>query len=170
MYQQFTRERGMSLPACPWITMLHRLFGCYWSLKSLANLYIWWPKIYRETQSHGENCIKCFNAGKNLKHLSKHKDLGKLPMVVEPNQEIELDPPPLTWGIKKKIFVCVDRFTKNPSVHITSSTSAKSVINFLRKYITLHGITRTIRADQGSGFISKVVREFCQEQNTKRYV
>ena len=49
--------------------------------------------------------------------------------------------------------------------YITSSTSAKSIINLLRKCIALHGIPRKIRTDQGSGFISKEVQEFCQEQN-----
>ena len=48
---------------------------------------------------------------------------------------------------------------------ITFSTSAKSIINFLSKYIALHGLPRTISTDQGSGFISNEVREFCQEQN-----
>ena len=63
------------------------------------------------------------------------------------------------WGTKKYILVCVDRFSKFPSAQITSSASAKSIINFLSKYIALHGIPRTIRTDQGSSFISKEVRE-----------
>ena len=40
---------------------------------------------------------------------------------------------------------------------ITFSTSAESIINFLIKNISLHGIPRTIRTDQGSEFISKEV-------------
>ena len=152
--------------------MLHRLHEAHpgrFALKSLATQYIWWPKIYREIQVHGENCIKCVKAGKNLKHLSNHNNLGKLPTVEEPNQEMELDlagPLPLTWGLKKYLLVCVDRFSKFPSAQITSSTSAKSTVSFLSKYIALHGIPRTIRTDQGSGFISKV-REFCLEHNMK---
>ena len=66
---------------------------------------------------------------------------------------------------KNYILVCVERFSKFPSAQITSSTSAKSIINLLIKYIAVHGIPRTIRTDQGSGFISKEVRKFCQEQN-----
>ena len=61
----------------------------------------------------------------------------------------------------------MDRFSKFPSAQITSSTSEKSIINFLSKYIALHGIPRTIETDQGSGFISKEVREFCHEHNIK---
>ena len=76
-------------------------------------------------------------------------------------------PLPLTWGTKKYLLVYVDRFSKFPSAQITSSTSAKSIIIFLSKYIALHGIPRTIRTHQGSGFISKEVREFCLEHNIK---
>ena len=61
----------------------------------------------------------------------------------------------------------MDKFSKFPSAQITSSTSAKSIINFLSKHIALHGISKTIRTDQGSGFISKKVREFCHEHNIK---
>ena len=85
---------------------------------------------------------KPVKAGKNLKPLSNHNTLGKLPTIEEPNQEVELDfagPLPLVWGTKKYILVCVDRFSKFPSAQITSSTSAKSIINFLSKYIGLMG-------------------------------
>ena len=161
------------IPACLRSTMLHRLHEAHpgqFAMKSLATQYIWWPKIYREIHVHGDNCFECVKAGKNLKPLSNHNTLGKLPTVEEPNQEMELDfagPLPLVWGTKKYILVYVDRFSKFPSAQITSSTSAKSIINFLSKYIALHGIPRTIRTDQVSGFISKEVREFCHEHNIK---
>ena len=83
---------------------------------------------------------------------------------------MELDfagPLSLVWGTKKYILICVDRFSKFRSAQIRSSTSAKPIINSLSKYIALHGIPRTIRTDQGSGFISKEVREFCHEHNLK---
>ena len=166
-------DNRLVIPACLRSTMLNRLHEAHpgqFAMKSLATQYIWWPKIYREIQVYGENCIECVKAGKNLKPLINHNTLGKLPTVKEPNQEMELDfagPLPLVWGTKKYILVCVDRFSKFPSAQITSSTSAKSIINFLSKYIALHGIPRTIRTDQGSGFISKEVREFCHEHNIK---
>ena len=166
-------DNRLVIPACLRSTMLNRLHEahpCQFATKSLATQYIWWPKIYREIQVHGENCIECVKAGKNLKPLINHTTLGKLPTVEEPNQDMELDfagPLLLVWGTKKYILVCVDIFSKFPSAQITSSTSAKSIINFLSKYIALHGIPRNIRTDQGSGFISKEVREFCHEHNIK---
>ena len=35
----------------------------------------WWRKIYQEIQVHGENCIECVEAGKNLNPLAKHDKL-----------------------------------------------------------------------------------------------
>ena len=82
------------ISACLSKTMLHRLHEAHsgqYAMKSQATLYIWWPKIYREIQVHGENCIECVKSGKNLKPLTRHDKLGKLPTVVEPNHEMELD-------------------------------------------------------------------------------
>ena len=94
------------IPACLRSTMPHRLHEAHpgqFAMKSLATQYIWCPKIYREIQVHGENCIECVIAGKNLKPLSNYNNLGKLPTVKEPNQEMELDfagPLRLIWGTK----------------------------------------------------------------------
>ena len=105
------------VPACLRSTLLHRLHEAHpgkFAMKSLATQHMWWPKIYREIQVHGKNRIECVKAGKNLKPLSHHKNLGKLPTVKEPNQEIELDFAgllPLTWGTKKYILVCILAFS-----------------------------------------------------------
>ena len=116
-------DNRLVIPACLRSTMLHRLHEAHpgqFAMKSLATQCIWWPKIYREIQVHGENCVECVKAGKNLKSLSNHNTLEKLPTVKVPNQEMELDvagPLPLVWGTKIYILVCVDRFSKFPSAH-----------------------------------------------------
>ena len=108
-------DNRLVIPACLRSTMLHRLHEAHlgqFAMKSLATQYIWWPKSYREIQVHGENCIECAEAGKNLKPLSNHNTLGKLPTVEEPNQEMELDfagPLPLVWGTKNTYwYVWID--------------------------------------------------------------
>ena len=105
-------DNRLVIPACLRSTMLNRLHEAHpgqFAMKSLATQYIWWPKIYLEIQVHGENCIECVKAGKNLKPLLNHNTLGKLPTVEEPNQEMELDfagPLPLVWGTKNTYW-CV---------------------------------------------------------------
>ena len=59
------------IPACLRTRMLHRLHeedNRQFAMKSLATLYIWWTKIYREIQFHWENCIEYVKIGKDRKH------------------------------------------------------------------------------------------------------
>ena len=94
---------------------LHEAHPGQFAMKSLATQYIWWPKIYREIQVHGENCIECVKAGKCLKPLANHNNLEKLPTVEESNQELELDfagPLPLTWGTKNTYWNALTDFKK----------------------------------------------------------
>ena len=68
--------------------------------------------LSRDPISHG-NCIECVIAGKNLKPLSNHNNLGKLPTVKETNQEMELDfagPLPLIWGTKNTYWYALTDF------------------------------------------------------------
>ena len=54
-------DNRLVIPACLRSTMFHRLHEAHpgqFAKKSLATQYIWWSKIYREIQVHGENCIK----------------------------------------------------------------------------------------------------------------
>ena len=96
--------------------MLHRLHEALpgqFAMKSLATQYIWWSKIHRESQVHGENCIECVQAGKSLKPLANQNNLGKFPTVAEPNQKMDLDfagPLPLTWGTKETYWYALSDF------------------------------------------------------------
>ena len=55
-------DDGLVIPACLRSIKLHRSHEAHrgqFAMKSLAIQYIWWPKIYREIQVHGENCTEC---------------------------------------------------------------------------------------------------------------
>ena len=55
---------------------LHRLHEAHprqFAMKCLATLYIWWPKIYRDIQVHGENCIECVKADKGQKIMCRER-------------------------------------------------------------------------------------------------
>ena len=71
------------------------------------------------------------------------------------------------WGPNKYILLCIERFSKFPSAKITSSTSAKTVIEFLQDYIFLHGITYSIREDHATCFTSQNFKLFCDSNNIK---
>ena len=57
---------------------------------ALAKL-IWWPHIHSEIVSKAKACRQCIDKGKNLKALKPKTQLGQLPSLIEPNQEIQMD-------------------------------------------------------------------------------
>ena len=148
---------------------LHETHPGQFGMKYLAQ-YIWWPHINRQIYFHGKNCSECTSAGKNLKTVIPKSQISELPPLSEPNEEVNLDfagPLDSYWGSKKYILLCIDRFSKFPSAKITSSTSLKTVIEFLQEYIFLHGIPYSIRVDHATCFTCQDFKSFCDSNNIK---
>ena len=95
-----------------------------------------------------------------MKTIIPNSQTSEIPPLIEPNEEVNLDfagPLDSYWGSNKYILLCIDRFSKFPSAKITSSTSAKTVIEFLQDYIFLHGIP----------YLSQDFKLFCVSNNIK---
>ena len=151
------------------IKTLHETHSGQIGMKYLAQ-YIWWPHMNRQTNFHGINCSESTSAGKNLKIFIPNSQTSELPPLLEPDEEVNLDfarPLDSFWGSNKYIFLWIDRFSKFPSAKITSSTSAKTVIEFLQDYIFLHGIPYSIRLDHATCFTSQDFKLFCDSNNIK---
>ena len=128
---------------------------------------IWYPYMFRSLPTIAGSCQECTLAGKNLKNMCSKNDIGKIPEPKEPNESIQLD----FWGpinylkeSKKYVLVAVDRFSRWPSAMVCNSNRSDKIIKFLRAYIIAHGVPRQIRVDQGTNFMSKEVKTFCNEQ------
>ena len=52
---------------------------------------IWWPKLHCKVVTTAKSCDQCNPAGKNIKHLLKQKQSGKIPKSEKPNHEKALD-------------------------------------------------------------------------------
>ena len=108
---------------------------------------------------------------KNLKTKIPNSEISELPLpLLKPNEELNLDfagPLGSYCGSNQYILHCIDRFSKFFSAEITSSTSAKTVLEFLQDYIFLHGIRYSIRMDQASCFTSQDFKLFCDSNNNK---
>ena len=146
----------------PFLSLLHETHPGQFGMKSLAE-NIWWPHLHREIYYHGKNCIQCIKAGKNLKLILGTNNTEKLPILTEPNEEIDLDfagPLDKNWGNSKYLFLCIDRFSKFPSAEVVNNTSASLILSFMTDYCHLHGFQKSIRADHGSCFTSFDFRNF----------
>ena len=51
----------------------------------------WWPNINKDIEEKVENCIACLSSGENLKYQRPKKESGKLKVLTEPGQEIQID-------------------------------------------------------------------------------
>ena len=69
---------------------IHRKHPGQAGMLSLAKL-VWWPHIHSDITSKAQGCRHCIDKGKNLKALISKNNLGLLPPLVEPNQEIQMD-------------------------------------------------------------------------------
>ena len=100
-------------------------------MKHLAQ-NIWWPHINRQI----------YFQGINIKSIISKSQISKFCSLLETNGELKLDfagPLDSHWGTNKYILLCIDQFSKFPSARSTTSTSSKTVIEFLQDYIFFHG-------------------------------
>ena len=166
------KDNKLIVPASlrsPFLSLLHETHPGQFGMKSLTE-NIWWPHLYREIYHHGKNCIQCIMAGKILKVLLGTNNTGKLPILTEANEEVDLDfagPLDMSWGNSKYLLLCIDYFSKFPSAKVVNNTAASSILTFMTDYCHLHGFPKSIRADHGSCFTSFDFRNFCEKNNIK---
>ena len=134
---------------------------------------VWWPQIHRQIVATAKTCKNCQKAGKNLKVLKRQKQFGELKCTKEVNEEIALDfmgPFANAPKQKKYILVAIDHFSAYPTLKFVKSTSFKRVEKFLRKYISDHGIPKSIRTDQATVFMGSEFKKFRKERGIKHTV
>ena len=76
----FFNDDKLIVPAAlrsPFLSLLQETHKGQFGMKTLAE-NIWWPHLYREIYYHGENCIQCIKAGKNLKVILGTNNTEKL--------------------------------------------------------------------------------------------
>ena len=149
---------------------IHRKHPGQAGMLSLAKL-VWWPYIHSDITSKAQGCRHCIDKGKNLKALISKNNLGLLPPVVEPNQEIHMDfagPIPYKENTQNNyILVTVDRLTRYPHAETFHICDTETAIDYLERYCKQHGIPQSIRCDQAKAFKAKEFEIFCKNKNIK---
>ena len=167
-------DNRIAIPMClrkPLLSRLHRSHAGQLAMVDAAQ-YIWWPRMHRDIIQLCKDCPQCTKFGKNLKANVSFNSSKPLPLLLGPNEELQLDyAGPLldSFGNSIYILVAIDRYSKYPSAMITRSTGGRKIIKFLKSYIQQHSIPRSIKTDQYSGFKNKLVQSFCLEKNIVQY-
>ena len=67
-------------------------FGNAGTTKMIAEAKIfWWSNINKDNEEKVKNCIACLSSGKNLKYQIPKNENGKLKILAEPGQEVQID-------------------------------------------------------------------------------
>ena len=132
---------------------------------------VWYPHIHSDIVAQAQSCRHCIEKGKNLQPITPKTDLGSLPSLVEPNEEIQMDfagPIPYKDNTQNNyILVTVDRRSRYPHAEIFKNCDTKTAIEYLESYCKVHGIPRSIRCDQAQAFKAKEFDIFCKNKNIK---
>ena len=134
----------------------------------LAQL-IWYPQIHRDVVALAQRCNQCTKTGKNLKPINpKNKHLS-LPTLSEPNEGIQMDfAGPITNNNKDiYILVTIDRYSRYPHAITYDNCDTDTAISYLKEYIKIHGIPRTVRCDHAHAFKAKIFEIFCKDNNIR---
>ena len=148
------------------INAVHRTHPGQVGMIRLANL-IWFPQIHRTIALRAENCRQCLDQGKNLKPIIPKSNLGTLPKLSEPNEELQIDFAGPIVNTKNNnneqyILAVVDRFSRYPSALVHTNCDTQTAIEFLNQYCKFHGIPRSIRCDQAQAFKSRAFEIYCK--------
>ena len=104
---------------------------------ALAKL-LWWPHILSEIVAKTQACRSCTNKGKNLKPLIPKSQIGSLPFLTEPNQEIQMDfagPIPFKENnLNNYILVTVDRLSRYPHAETFHNCDTETALDYLERY------------------------------------
>ena len=132
----------------------------------------WWPNMRADIEKKAKTCSVCLNTGKNLKSQKSNTEISKFDPPNNPGEGIQID---LTINPNKKhlnsspfILIAVDKNRRWPAVNICNNTDHDTVISFLRDYIKIYGVPKTIKVDNDSAFISKEYKKLCNKYNIIR--
>ena len=146
---------------------IHMTHPGRWGMISLSQ-YVWWSYMHREVLAKTSDCVPCTDIGKNLKPIIPKSKWYPHKTCQEPNEEIQIDfGGPILNDQNKDIYflMCIDRYSKYPTVRIFEKANGANVVKFLRDYAYTHGIPRTIRLDQATFLVGKQVTNYCNENN-----
>ena len=96
--------------------------------------FVWYPQIHRDIVSQAQRCKQCSKTGKNLKSIiPKNKDVA-LPLLSEPNEEVQIDiAGPLTNNNRDTyILVTIDRYSRYPHAETYTNCDTETTLSYLK--------------------------------------
>ena len=123
----------------------------------LARFY--WPGVKRDVERHCQGCPECQRVAPRA--IARHP-LIPMPIIETPFERLALDivgPLPKTSRGHRYILVLVDYATRYPEALPLRAATTKAVARELMLLFSRVGIAKEVLTDQGSCFMSRVMKE-----------
>ena len=121
--------------------------------------HFYWPSVFRDVAEYCRKCPECQRTAKG----SQHKvPLIPLPVMEEPFERIAMDvigPLPRSRRGHQYILVVCNYATRYPEAMALWKVDAVSVADHLMQLFVRVGIPKEILSDQGTNFMSQLLRE-----------
>ena len=120
---------------------------------------LFWPTLFRDVADYCRRCPECQRTAKGSQ---RRVPLIPLPMMREPFERIAMDivgPLPLSRKGNQYILVICDYATRYPEAMPLHSIDAGTVAEQLIQLFARVGISREILSDQGTNFMSQLLKE-----------
>ena len=119
----------------------------------------WWPGIDREAERFCKTCHGC----QLVSSPSKPESIKSTPLPSGPWQDLAIDLlGPLPSG--DSVLVVVDYFSRYYEVEVLRSATSEKVIEYLEKIFTTHGLSLSLRNDNGPQFSSDTFEQYLKNQ------
>ena len=132
----------------------------------LAKFY--WPGVKRDVEHHCQGCPECQRVAPRA---TVRNPLVPMPIIETPFDRIALDivgPLPKTSRGHRYILVLVDYATRYPEALPLRAATAKAVARELMLLFSRVGIAKEVLTDQGSCFMSRVMKELLRLLQVKQ--
>ncbi|XP_038063010.1 uncharacterized protein K02A2.6-like [Patiria miniata] len=122
-----------------------------------ANQALWWPGMSTDIAQYVQSCPHC----QDMQPSQRAEPLMSTPLPQRPWQQIACD----LAEVKGKMYlVLVDYYSRWIELHHLHSTTAKSVINFIKATFARYGIPEVVVTDNGPQFLGEF-DQFAREYN-----
>ena len=126
----------------------------------LAPLYTW-PGIHRDVRAHCLSCTACQTAKRGVPSAAPYQCM---PILTEPFEKLATDivgPFPRSSQGYKYLLTTICLASKYPDVVPLKDMSAVSVAEALVEIFSRTGLPRVLLSDQGSQFVSSLMKQLC---------
>ena len=127
------------------------------------------PCIHRCLTSKAQAFEECTKQSKNLKPILPKQNLGKLPLLSELNEELQMDfagPIPFKNHTDNYyILASFDRYSRFPTAQVYKLRRINRAIEYLEECCRFHGIPCSIRCDHAQAFKSRDFNVYCKDNN-----